>query len=232
MKKEIAIEEELQFLETEYKISYKSLKGILKFSFSKGEIFIKEGEPLSYLYFARMGKAKVSLLMESGKQLLPCYYISKGIIGDIEFMTEQKEAFSSMQALTDFVCIAIPIPQNEALLKENIAFMNLIGKGLAQKLMQSNTNSAINLLHSLEERLCAYIVQASYQGIFCEKLTDVATWLGTSYRHLLRILEKLCAEGILEKQKGMYLILDEQALTQRASEAYIQLCCKKDSVSG
>ena len=117
-------------------------------------------------------------------------------------------------------------------LKENLEFMSLIGKGLAQKLMQSNTNGAINLLHSLEERLCAYMIQASYQGIFCEKLTDVAIWLGTSYRHLLRILEKLCKEQILKKQKGMYLILDEKALKERASEEFIQLCCKSDAVSG
>lgn len=221
MKKLSVEQEELKFLENDCNLDYKQLKGISKFEFMEGEVFITAGEPIDYLYFVLHGKAKVIIATENGKHLLPCYYVSKGLIGDIEFMTGQREAFSSMQAVTNFVCIAIPKKENEALLKDNLIFVNFVAKGLSYKLMQSNIYSAMNLLHSLEERLCAYIAQASYQGIFCEKLTDVALWLGTSYRHLLRSLDKLCQEGILEKQKGGYRILDEKVLAQKATEKYM-----------
>lgn len=221
MKKRSIQEEELKFLETDCNLDYKRFIGISKLEFEEGEIFITTGEPIEYLYFVLSGKAKVIIATENGRHLLPCYYVSKGLIGDIEFMTGQTEAFSTMQAVTNFVCIAIPKKENEALLKDNLFFVNFVAKGLSYKLMQSNMYSAINLLHSLEERLCAYIAQASYQGIFCEKLTDVALWLGTSYRHLLRSLDKLCQEGILEKQKGGYRILDEKELLKKATEKYM-----------
>lgn len=93
MKKLSVEQEELKFLENDCNLDYKQLKGISKFEFMEGEVFITAGEPIDYLYFVLHGKAKVIIATENGKHLLPCYYVSKGLIGDIEFMTGQREAF-------------------------------------------------------------------------------------------------------------------------------------------
>ena len=53
--------------------------------------------------------------------------------------------------------------------------------------------------------------------MFSERLIDVAEQLGVSYRHLLRALKSLGEEGILEKRKDGYHILDEVGLRKKAA---------------
>ena len=53
--------------------------------------------------------------------------------------------------------------------------------------------------------------------MFSERLIDVAEQLGVSYRHLLRALKSLGEEGILEKRKDGYHILDEAGLRKKAA---------------
>ena len=50
-------------------------------------------------------------------------------------------------------------------------------------------------------------------------MTDVAATIGISYRHLLRLLNKLCDDAILKREKRRFQILDKEQLVQRSSEA-------------
>lgn len=50
--------------------------------------------------------------------------------------------------------------------------------------------------------------------------TDLAEYLGCSYRHLLRTLHALCEKRILEKQRTGYLLKDKAALEALAGEIY------------
>jgi len=193
----------------------------LRLSFARGEYLSREGEALNYIYFVVSGKAKVLLSLSNGKQLLLAYFISKGIIGDIELMTDVQTHQATLQAVTDFVCVALPINEYKTMLKNNNVFINHVGKELAEKLLQRAVNGAINTLQPLEARLCAYICQTSANNIFNEQLTEVAIIVGTSYRHLLRCLNKLCDNQILEKQPKAYRITDHRALRAMAGDLYV-----------
>jgi len=188
--------------------------------FEPGEYLLQEGGPIGYLYFVVSGKAKVCLSVSNGRQLLLCYFVSNGIIGDVELMTGRHEAFSTVQAVSKLTCIGLPLSVYASTLKDNIAFINRIGKELAQKLIRRGMNGAITILHPLEARLCAYILQTADGGEFREKQTEVAELVGTSYRHLLRCLDKLCKEGILLKKPSGYQIANHQALNNRAGDLY------------
>lgn len=220
MQKKPAGKVDLRFL-TKYNLRNDHIKDAVLFKFEPGEFFLREGQAIDYLYFVLSGKAKVYLNALNGKQLLLCYFISSGIIGDLELMTEQKNAFTTVQAISDFICIGLPLASNTQYLKNNILFVNHVGMELAYKLKQRDVYCAITVLHSLEERLCAYIAQTAIDGVFCESLTDVAGFLGTSYRHLLRCLNKLCRDGILEKQNNGFLILNKKILNKLATELYM-----------
>lgn len=208
--------------------------------FSAGECFLREGEPLTWLYFVLSGKAKSFRSVSNGKQLLISFFSSSGMIGEVELMTSPKAALATMQAITEFTCIALPLRTYCIQLKENILFMNCVAKELAQKLIQSDTNSSITILNSVRERLCAYIYQTAQHDVFHEVLTDVASQLGTSYRHLLRCLNALCTEGILKKEKSGYRILDEVLLREISADFYLpqfpiasaELGIQKDAAPG
>ena len=45
-----------------------------------------------------------------------------------------------------------------------------------------------------------------------DKLTDLATFLGTSYRHLNRVIENFESEGIIKKENKQIIILNYEKL--------------------
>jgi CRP-like cAMP-binding protein len=204
-----------------YGLDGAQMKNAQHFSFAQGEYLSREGEALEFLYFVVSGKAKVLLSLSDGKQLLLAYFISAGIIGDIELMTNVQTHHATLQAVTDLDCIALPLGEYKAVLKGNNAFINHVGKELAEKLMQRALNGAINTLQPLEMRLSAYALQTATGGHIIEQLTDVAVMLGASYRHLLRCMEKLSQKRILSKEAKGYRILNKQALQALAGDLYV-----------
>ena len=193
----------------------------VRLSFLRGESLSREGEQLDYIYFVVSGKAKVFISLSSGKQLLLAYFTSKGLIGDIELMTNKPVNYTTVRAVTDFVCIALPLSIYADELKKNNAFVNYVAEELAEKLTQRVINGAITTLQPLEARLCAYITQTAVGGIFRETLTEVAGVVGTSYRHLLRCLDKLCVKEILKKERSGYKIINQILLDETAGDLYV-----------
>lgn len=185
--------------------------------FKSGETILREGLPITCLFIIVTGRVKVCSAGPNGKNLVLCYYVSEGILGDIEFITGQNSATATIMAITDVQCLAIPCHKNKVSLKQNITFMNRLAYALAIKLQLSSSNYTSAALNSCEERLCSYILQASHNGLFNDILTDTACSVGMSYRHMLRILNQLCIQGFLLKDSCGYRILDRDALVQKAS---------------
>ncbi|MGL4736185.1 MAG: helix-turn-helix domain-containing protein, partial [Cellulosilyticaceae bacterium] len=70
-------------------------------------------------------------------------------------------------------------------------------------------------LHEGEKRLCAYILEVAQEDVLEDRLTNVASALGISYRHLLRMLKGLCEASLLRKEKEGYRIIDRKGLAAR-----------------
>lgn len=184
--------------------------------FKPGEAFRKEGMPIQFLCIVISGQAKVCHTASSGKNLVLCYFVSEGVIGDIEFVTDSYIATAEVIAVTDVVCIGIPYYRNAQALKGNVEFMNQIAKELAKKLLVSSNNFSSAALCTGEERLCSYILQSTQHEIFHDILTDVACSVGMSYRHMFRILNQLCKDGVLEKQVYGYKVIDRERLEKKS----------------
>ena len=78
-------------------------------SFERCEWMLLAEQEIGYLYILLPGKAKVCMSDESGRNLLLCYYISEGIMGDVELMMGRREAISSVQAVSPVFCIGLPL---------------------------------------------------------------------------------------------------------------------------
>lgn len=206
----------------EYGLESIECADIFLFRYKKDEFILRQGYPCPYVLLVLEGKMKVFNAAPNGRTLLFCYDTTSGIIGEVEFAADCDAAASSVQAITDAVCIGIPRERYKKELKGNIAFMNAVSIALAHKLFRSSKNSAAMMLHPLDARLCAYIAMANEDGCFKEKLIDVAQILGTSYRHLLRTFNNLCAIGVLEKAPRGYFIKDEVALKRISDDCYME----------
>lgn len=220
MIKENIKKEQMEVLHS-YGMGNCNLEHLVQITYESGEFLCMEGYNMKYLLVLLHGKAKVSITTADGKVLLLCFYMSGGIFGDVELMMDTPETKSNVQAVTRVTCIGIPLDVNKERLKGNLEFMNYVAGSLARKLDRSSKNSAFTILHTLESRLCSYILLASEQDIFQEKLTEVAELLGTSYRHLLRTLEQLCKQDILRKEQCGYRIVNMQLVKQRGDEYYM-----------
>lgn len=198
------------------------------YMFNKNDYICRENEHLENMFFLVKGKAKVSKHLENGKSLLISFYSPLTIIGDVEFVRDNKTD-CSVQAIKDTYCIGIKFEVVRQQLTKDYKFLLKICDYLSEKLRNGSNNSSINLLYPLENRLASYIV--AFTNIenednevkkfrFKENYSEIAELLGTSYRHLNRTLNKFCLDGILEKRGREYIIEDLQRLLYLAGELY------------
>ncbi len=208
----------------------KQIEGLPRFAlenakyiqFKKGEYLCREEEKIEYLLFILSGKAKISITAANGKTLLLNFYRKGQVLGDVEIMLVESLGTANVIAVTEVECIGVPAAYCKDVLSTNIEFMNFIAATLAKKLDRSSRYSAMNILYTLENRLCAYIVSTHENGEFQENLTELAELLGTSYRHLLRTMQELCEEGILERcSRTKYKIQDLTALRDKAEDCFV-----------
>jgi len=220
MKKYKLCEDDITLL-AQYGLKLPDLSYAERRVYGQDEFLSRAGEPMDAIYFVVSGKAKVFINLSGGKQLLLAYFTSKGIIGDIELMTSKPTNYTTVRAVSDFCCIALPLKKYADELRGNVAFVNYVAKELAEKLTQRVINGAITTLQPLEARLCAYITQTATNGLFRETLTEVASVMGASYRHLLRCLESLTSKEILRKEPSGYRIINRQMLDEKAGDLYV-----------
>lgn len=194
-------------------------EGLIVQEFKKGEFLCEQGYPLDYFLLVVKGRIKVCSMGSNGKTLLFCYNDPGTILGEVEFMTHAF-ASSSVCAVTDVRCIAISHDRYREYLSSNIKFMSRICQTLANIVAETSTNGAFNILYPFESRLCAYIAMTHKNGCFDEKLTELAEFLGTSYRHLLRTLETLCRKGVIEKAQSGYVVKDALKLQTIGNKHY------------
>lgn len=190
--------------------------------FKKDEYIQRQGYECPYVMLVFEGKLKIYITAPDGKTLLYCYCEVGGIVGEVEFATQSDTAASTIQTITNVCCIGIPRSRYQHELKKNIHFMNAVCTTLAEKLFYTNEHNTVMILNKLETRLCAYISMTHVGGLFKERLTEISDVLSTSYRHLLRTLDKLCRDGILEKTNRGYLIKDETRLKQKGDRNHVE----------
>jgi CRP-like cAMP-binding protein len=197
----------------EYGLELSALTGCGARAYEAGETLIHVGSYIDNMLLILEGRAKVCHYTANGRSLILCY-ASSGFMGDLEAMCGIKNS-TTVAAMTDLICLAIPWRVNEAYLRGNPVFLNALCQDLANKLLYSGSHAASAALRSCEGRLCAYLLEFSYKGVFSELLTETASYVGMSYRHMLRILNRLCREGLLEKGSSGYRILDPAGLEAR-----------------
>ena len=191
------------------------------YTYEPKEYVCQAGQEIPYLLFICDGQAKVFYDSDDGKRILYSFYERGGILGDLEFfLSNSLPAKNTVQAMTKLTCIGFPIEKNKSILMKRPKFIYHLGHSMAWKMELGSRNGSNNLLYPLETRLCSYINTTCQTPYFTEQLTDVADFLGTSYRHLLRALQSLIAEGILEKKNHQYIIINRAELQKRSKDFY------------
>lgn len=194
--------------------------------FNKGEHICRSDENITKLYFLASGKAKVYTILSNGKQLLLSFITPLELIGDLECI-KLNQFHCNIQVIQEAYCISIDLNIIRENLMDDGRFLRYIINSLGEKLTQNTNSNSINLLYPLENRLASYILATSIndEGKETEimqdyNLTEISELLGTSYRHLLRTLNKFIEKGAIAKKNASYEIVRRDILTDLAGDLY------------
>lgn len=187
-------------------------------SYGFGECVAAAGSPCEYIFVVISGKAKVGITAPNGRDLNLCYYVSEGLIGEAELYSDTSSDTTTITALGELKCIAVPISSNAEYLNTSLEFTRAAAAELAKKLLRRADDVVENTLYTSEVRLCRYILAAASGSFFRDIMTDVARSIGVSYRHLYRMMGVLCSDGILEKTGSGYKILSMEKLSERGRQ--------------
>lgn len=187
-----------------------------------GDLLLRSGEALDYLYFFVEGRAKVLSHLENGSTLLVRFYRPFDILGDVELFGN-RTCFLDVEAIEDCLCLALPSKALDAALDRNAPLLSYLCGRLGAKLTESNSAAAINLRYPVEERLASYLLAYEglrSQGLGADSLGEVADLLGASYRQLSRVIRRFRSQGLLEGGRGLR-IKDRPGLELLARDLFL-----------
>ena len=118
----------------EYALDWLDLSAAVLLTYERCEWMLLAEQEIPYLYVMLSGKAKVCMSDASGRNLLLCYYVSEGIMGDVELMMGRHEAISAVQAVSTVECIGLPLNVYAPALLSHLPFVRRAAQGLAIKL--------------------------------------------------------------------------------------------------
>ncbi len=185
------------------------------FRFGAGDYVIEEEKPSRYLFILVRGRVKAQKLGEKGK-LIPYGYIDPVcFLGEVSSMWEEAP-YMSIRAAEEVYCLGISLAKHRGTLLEDNRFLRCVYRQMCQRVMDLDKNLAGRMMLPEEARLASFLLQNVKGGVLQRSLLEGAEATGTSYRHLLRMMNDLRAQGLVEKRGRQYLLLDTGAL-QRLS---------------
>ncbi len=195
------------------------------FEFEKGEQICSQGEPVEYLYILVKGKVKIFTTSEDGKTLILSFKTPLEVIGDIEYVQEI-DTINTVEAVSPVVMIGIRQSVVRRFLKDHSPFLQFLLKIITRKFYIKSQFMRHNILYPVETRLASYLVSVAYDEnealvngkVSTSNLTDIANLIGTSYRHLNRVIKDFCIKGMVERKNGAIVIKDLEGLKSLAKE--------------
>ncbi|MCC8065884.1 MAG: cyclic nucleotide-binding domain-containing protein, partial [Clostridiales bacterium] len=181
--------------------------------FRRDEYLIRADEASGYLYFLVNGKVICFSCTTNEKEECLGYYQGVTMIGEAASLWN-KPPVSNVKALSECTCVAVSLRRHRDTLLNDLRFMQNVCYILAGRL--NNEGRICDLLEPLDMRLAKFILQYAANDIFAFQLNDCAVILNTSYRHLLRVLKKFSAEGLIRKARNGYLVTDRASLKKIA----------------
>jgi len=221
--KEIADREQLgHYLQT-YRLEsvfYEPLRPHLAlYSFDQGELICSQGDAAQMLYVLVKGKVKIFTTSAEGKALILSFKSPLEVIGDIEYV-QDIPTINTVEAVTSVHMLGIPYRLLRKYGPDHVPLLHFMLDIITQKFHVKSNSLSFNLLHPVEVRLASYLLSVSsdefnagFQGkISTAELPDTANLLGTSYRHLNRVIRQFCGDGLVERSKGFLLVKNREGL--------------------
>ncbi|MNW30584.1 Regulatory protein YeiL [compost metagenome] len=184
-----------------------------------GDIACYQGQRAEQMYVLVQGKVKIYTNSSEGQSLIVSFKTPLEVIGDIEYV-RQIEIINTVEAVSSVDLIGIPYTWLRKAGDDHPPLLHFLLDIITRKFYVKSDFLSFNLMHPVEVRLASYLLSVSTEesdmtGAAHDdsiSLTDTANLIGTSYRHLNRVIMKFCHEGLVERGRGSIRIRDLKGL--------------------
>lgn len=194
------------------------------YSFEEGEFICTQGEPSEYLYILVKGKVKIYTNSPEGKTLILSFKTPLEVIGDLEYVQEI-DFLNTAEAVSPVCMIGIHHRWLKKYAKDHAPFLQFLLGIITKKFHVKSKSMSLTIMYPVEVRLASYLMSVSLdESVALNKsqisisIKDTANLIGTSYRHLNRVISQLCEDGLIERKKGIILIKDREGLRMMAGD--------------
>lgn len=176
-------------------------------------IYIEQDEQ-HFLYFLVEGQVQCSHYHLNGK--LAVIAISKpfAAIGDLEILNEER-VHSNVIAIHDTTMLGIARPVVHRYGVDDACFLRFLIEQLRGKLYETNSlqvNQILPVINQLSAYILAHLSNHDTSQATLPSKKDLASLLGTTTRHLNRVLKQLTKSGYIHVDYPTIIILDRDAL--------------------
>lgn len=200
------------------------LKGVQLHFYEKEEYILESGDALEYYYLLVKGKIKIYYSFENGKSMPLKFYTAFNTIGDLELLKDIP-ILCNVDAVEDTYLIAVPSLMLRENYFNNVKFLHHLLDSLSDKLYGTINNSSYNFVYPLINRLSSYLVEHLTEEnciILNSSYTDIAQFLGATYRHLNRTLKEMEEKLIIKCEDKKIYVLDADKLRELSKNVYIK----------
>lgn len=184
-----------------------------------GERLLSQGDDSEALFLLVEGKLKISMLSPEGKRLILAFKTPFDLVGDIEYV-QQCPLINTVEAVTDIRVIRIPYEVLRKEMGDHAAWLQFLLTTITRKFEMKSYAMNFNLLYPVDVRLASYLLSMTpiQPDLEAPSLVDMADLIGTSYRHLNRVLLQFQQAGWIAKKRGKITILDRTSLLAQAGQ--------------
>jgi CRP-like cAMP-binding protein len=195
------------------------------YRFDPGELICSQGDPSENLFLLVKGKVKIFTTSPEGKTLILSFKTPFDLIGDIEYV-HGSDIINTVEAVSSVHMIGVHHRWLNKYGKDHPPLLQFLLKIITNKFYIKSSSLSFNLLYPVEVRLASYLLSVSfdetdslYKGQISISIKDAANLIGTSYRHLNRVIQQFCAKGLIERNKGFILVKNREGLSELAGQS-------------
>ena len=169
--------------------------------YKKGELLVSPLKPMEQLLFLVRGRVMIYGLREDGSSFSVYLAGQSVLLGDVEFIRKESLPFYT-EALESVLCVALSTERYRQILERDVKFLNFLLHSVANKFHMFFQMG--NPSQPVEERLLAFLRDIQPDHTLHGMNMGVMQLL-CSRSQLQRVVRKLCAQGVLVKEKkGRY----------------------------
>jgi CRP-like cAMP-binding protein len=187
-----------------------------------GTVLHHAGEPIDHVYFPTSGLVSLLTIMQTGEAIETAIVGREGLVGG-SVGSEGARSFGQSMVQIEGSALRIGAAPFAKLLDQNGSLRSLVNRYQSIVFLQAQQSAACHAYHSIEARLCRWMLHASDTVESDEvRLTQefLSHMLGCQRTSVTMAAHALQASGFIRYTRGKIEILDRSGLEDCACECY------------